>query len=52
VKDINSQACEQCNGVLERVRTQMQYMTHENFMMYLRFFMVMWNRRVRDRLGH
>lgn len=39
VRSLNSQAAEQRNSLLERVRTQIAYMSHDNVVLYLNYFL-------------
>lgn len=44
VSALNSQVAEQCNSLLERIRTQVAYLKHENVMSYVKYFLAMRNK--------
>ena len=44
-KDLNSQSNEQYNSDLQRLHTQLSYMTPENFMAHLRLYLYVRNKR-------
>lgn len=39
LEGLNTQAAEQFNAILERVRTQVSYMLHDNAVDYLKYFL-------------
>jgi hypothetical protein len=49
VKQVNSEAAEQCNSVLENIRTSLAYMSHDNYITYLRHFLTLRNIGVKSR---
>lgn len=44
IKNFNSQACEQANSQLRRLRTQLAYMTPENAKFHVKLFLAMRNK--------
>ena len=50
IKDINSQANEQANASLQRIRGELAYMTPENFMFTLKLFISTKNKDVERKL--
>ncbi|BDA41042.1 hypothetical protein COCOBI_01-6970 [Coccomyxa sp. Obi] len=49
LRTLNTQVAEQCNSILDRVRTQVVYMHHDNGMVYLKYFLACSNEMVRKR---
>ncbi|KAK9917089.1 hypothetical protein WJX75_000796 [Coccomyxa subellipsoidea] len=49
LRKLNTQVAEQCNSILDRVRTQVAYMLHDNGMDYLKYFLACSNEVVRNR---
>jgi hypothetical protein len=45
VRKLNTQAAEQCNRALERIRLQCSYMSQANFMDYTKYFLARFNDR-------
>lgn len=50
VRDLNSQVSEQLNRKLQSVRTQMSFMSHDNFVSFLKVFLAMHNEAKRSEL--
>ena len=48
----NTQACEQTNAHLDRLKHFVPHMRIDRFMIYVRFFLVMLNRKRAANLGH
>ncbi|KAK9915762.1 hypothetical protein WJX75_003857 [Coccomyxa subellipsoidea] len=51
LRKLNSQACEQSNSILERIRTQVAYMGHENAFTYCKYFLSQHNVQAIERLA-
>lgn len=50
VSSLNSQMAEQRNSVLERIRTTITYMSHENAFAYMKYFLAQTNMPIIERL--
>jgi hypothetical protein len=46
IKTLNSQAAEQCNAKLKAVRTQCAYMNQDNYMMFIKYFLMKKNEQL------
>lgn len=46
---LNTQVAEQVNSLLESIRTQVAFMTHDNAMMYIKYYLAKYNMRLRQK---